>query len=364
MSPPGRSEGENRRAQPEGAPVKRRVYVAYTGGTFGMVPTADGLRPGHGLAQALQSRLPPPGSGGLPHWDLHEYPRLIDSAEAQPLDWHRIAADIAARYDDYDGFVVVHGTDTMAYTASALSFALAGLRKPVVVTGAQIPLALPRSDAPGNLAAALQVAGGPPLPEVTLCFGSRLLRGNRATKVSAEAFDAFDSPNHPPLGRLGIGVAVDWPRVRPMPAREAFEVLPPSSREVLLLRLHPGLSVALLERLLAPPVAALVLQGYGAGNAPVGLPGFVDALAAARARGVVVVNVSQCAHGRVDPGLYATGSGLAAAGVVGGHDMTAEAALTRLHHLLALGLEPDEIRRRLREPCCGEFTPSLSETRT
>ncbi len=341
--------------------MSRRVYVAYTGGTFGMVTTADGLQPGRGLAQALQSRLPAADSGALPQWDLHEYPRLIDSAEAQPGDWHIIAADIAARYDAYDGFVIIHGTDTMAYTASALSFALAGLRKPVVVTGAQIPLALPRSDAPGNLAAALQVAGGPPLPEVALCFGSRLLRGNRATKVSAEAFDAFDSPNHPPLGRVGIGVAIDRSRVLPMPAREAFEVVAPSPREVLLLRLHPGLSVALLERMLAPPVAALVLQGYGAGNAPVGLPGFVETLAAASARGVVIVNVSQCAQGRVDPGLYATGSGLAAAGVIGGHDMTAEAALTRLHHLLALGLDAGEIRQRLHQPCCGEFTPSPTE---
>lgn len=337
--------------------MSRRVHVAYTGGTFGMVPTADGLRPGRGLAPLLQSKLPPAGRDGLPHWDLHEYPRLIDSADAQPADWHRIATDIASHYDAYDGFVVIHGTDTLAFTASALSFALAGLRKPVVVTGAQVPLAQSRSDAAGNLEAALRIAGGAPLPEVMVCFGSRLLRGNRATKVSAEAFDAFDSPNHPPLGRVGIGIAIDRARLLPMPAREAFELVPPTPREVLLLRLHPGLSAALLERLLAPSVAALVLQGYGAGNAPVGLPGFVDALAAASARGVVIVNVSQCAQGRVDPGLYATGTGLAAAGVVSGRDMTAEAALTRLHHLLALGLEPGEIRHRLRQPCCGEFTP-------
>jgi L-asparaginase len=292
----------------------------------------------------------------MPHWELHEYAHLIDSAEAQPRDWHAIAADIAARYDAYDGFVVIHGTDTMAYTASALSFALAGLRKPVIVTGAQIPLAMPRSDAPGNLAGALLIAALSPLPEVCLYFGGKLLRGNRATKVSAVDFEAFDSPNHPPLGRLGIRVEIDRQRVLPMPAREAFELAEPVAREVALLRLHPGLSVALLERMLAPTVAGLVLQSYGAGNGPVGLQGFVEALAAASARGVVIVNVSQCARGRVDPALYATGSPLAAAGVVGGHDMTVEAALTKLHHLLSLGIDAGEVRRRLQQPCCGELT--------
>jgi L-asparaginase len=340
--------------------MNRHVCVAYTGGTFGMRPAAGGLRLDRGLAQALQALLPP-GRDGMPDWELHEYAQPIDSAEAQPRDWHAIAADIAARYDAYDGFVVVHGTDTMAYTASALSFALAGLRKPVVVTGAQIPLAMPRSDAPANLAGSLLIAGGPPLPEVAICFGGKLLRGNRATKVSAADFDAFDSPNHAPLGRVGIDVAIDRQRVLPMPAREAFEVVAPTASEVVVLRLHPGLSVAQLERMLAPTVAGVLLQSYGAGNGPVGLPGFVDALAAASARGVVVVNVSQCARGRVDQGLYATGSPLAAAGVIGGHDMTVEAALTKLHHLLSLGMDAGEVRHRMQRPCCGEFTPPAGD---
>jgi L-asparaginase len=261
--------------------VTARILVAYTGGTFGMRPAAGGWRPDGGLASALRERLPAPGQGGLPRWDLHEDEPPIDSAEAQPRDWHRIASGIAARYDDYDGFVVIHGTDTMAYSAAALSFALAGLRKPVIVTGAQIPLAQARSDAPGNLADALRVAAQAALPEVGICFGGRLLRGNRATKVSTDAHDAFDSPNFPPLGRVGSEVQIDRPRVLPMPAREAFELAEPTSREVVLLRLYPGLTTALLERVLAPALAGLVLQTYGSGNGPVGQPGFVDALAAA-----------------------------------------------------------------------------------
>jgi L-asparaginase len=341
--------------------VTKRIYVAYTGGTFGMTRTPRGYRPQPGLAARLAGLLPAAGEAGMPAWELHEYARPIDSAEAGPPDWHAIASDIAARYDDHDGFVVIHGTDTMAYTASALSFALIGTRKPVIVTGAQIPLAEPRSDARDNLLAALLIAANHPLPEVCLYFHGRLLRGNRATKVSSVAFDAFASPNWPLLGRVGIAIAIDHRAVLAPPECEAFVLADPAGAgEVALLRLYPGLSVARIARLLEPPLAGLVLQSYGAGNGPVGLPGFVDALAAASARGTVIVNVSQCAEGGIDPRKYATGSALAEAGVVGARDMTVEAALAKLHHLLARGLGAGAVRQRFDEPLCGEcaFPPT------
>ncbi|HRP97514.1 MAG TPA: asparaginase [Rhodocyclaceae bacterium] len=335
--------------------MTKRIYVAYTGGTFGMTRTPSGYQPQPGLAQRLAGLLPAAGEAGMPAWELHEYARLIDSAEAGPRDWHAVARDITARYDDYDGFVVIHGTDTMAYTASALSFALAGVKKPVIVTGAQIPLAEPRSDARDNLLAALLIAANHPLPEVCLYFHGRLMRGNRATKVSSVAFDAFASPNWPVLGRVGIAITIDRRAVLAPPEREAFVLTDPAGAgEVALLRLYPGLSVGWLVRLLEPPLAGLVLQSYGAGNGPVGLPGFVDALAAASAHGTVIVNVSQCAEGGIDPRKYATGSALADAGVVGASDMTVEAALTKLHHLLARGLGADTVRQRFAEPLCGE----------
>lgn len=337
--------------------MTRRIYVAYTGGTFGMKATADGYKPDTGIEHKLRKMLPAAGRGGMPHWELHEYERLIDSAEAQPSDWHAIATDLASRYDDYDGFVVIHGTDTMAYTAAALSFALAGLRKPVIVTGAQIPLSVPRSDAAGNLLGALLIAAQHALPEVCLYFNGTLLRGNRATKVSSSSFDAFDSPNHPPLGRVGIDIVVDRHLALPVPAREAFEIVAPGGHEIALLRVHPGLTPAQCRRLLAPPLGGLLLQTYGAGNGPVGMPGFVEALADATARGVVVVNVTQCARGSVDAALYATGSALAEAGVVAGRDLTVEAALTKLEHLLSLGLDADEARRRMPLALCGEVGP-------
>lgn len=337
----------------------KKVYIAYTGGTFGMKPTPEGYQPDRGLADALAAVLPPAGRAGMPAWTLSEYAHLIDSAEAQPRDWHTIASDIAARYAAFDGFVIVHGTDTMAYTASALSFALAGLRKPVIVTGSQVPLCEARSDARDNLLGALLIAANHCVPEVCLYFNGRLLRGNRATKVSGADFDAFDSPNCAPLGRAGIEIAIDRARLLPMPASEAFELAAAGGREVAVLKLYPGLSVARLERMLDPPLAGLVLQTYGAGNGPVGLPGFVAALSAARARGVVIANISQCPRGRVDPSKYATGSALAAAGVVGGHDMTVEAAVTKLHHLLALGLDADDVRRRFGHACRGELSPAV-----
>lgn len=334
----------------------KKLYIAYTGGTFGMKPTPEGYQPDTGLAASLAAILPPTGQNGMPAWTLHEYAQLIDSAESQPHDWHRIACDIAAHYHEYDGFVVLHGTDTLAYTASALSFALAGLRKPVIVTGSQIPLCEARNDARDNLIGAMLIAANHPVPEVCVYFNGRLLRGNRTTKVSGTELAAFDSPNYTPLGCVGIEIVIDRARLLPMPAHEAFELAAPGEQEVAVLKLYPGLSVARLERMLAPPLAGLVLQTYGTGNGPVGLPGFVAALAAASKRGVVIVNITQCPRGRVDQSKYATGSALAAAGVISGLDMTVEAALTKLHHLLALGLQADEIRARFGDEICGELS--------
>lgn len=319
-----------------------------------MKPTGVGYVPDGGLAATLATILPAAGKDGMPAWDLVEYERPIDSAEAQPADWHTIAADIAARYADYDGFVVIHGTDTMAYTASALSFALQGVRKPVIVTGSQIPLCEVRNDARNNLTSALWIAARYSVPEVGLFFHDRLLRGNRATKLDSAAFAAFDSPNHPVLARVGINIELNAAAVLPMPGAEQFQVIKPGTQEVAVLRLYPGLTSARLQHMLAPPLAGLVLQSYGAGNGPVAMPGFLDALDAASARGTVIVNLTQCQRGGVDQTKYATGSALADAGVVGGGDLTLEAAVAKLHYLLSCGLEPDAVRRQMPLPLCGE----------
>jgi L-asparaginase len=300
------------------------------------------------LAQKL------PATGSLPRHTLHQYAMPIDSANATPADWQRIARDIAARYAEHDGFVVLHGTDTMAYTAAALSFMLRGLRKPVIVTGAQVPLGEARTDAQQNLVCALQLAASEQLSEVALCFNQRLLRGNRATKVSTSSFDAFDTPNYPALAELGIDVQWNLPALLPRPACEAFE-LPEYTARILSLRFVPGMPLQAVQALLDLRPQALILECYGSGNAPDRDPALLRMLADASAAGVVLVACSQALHGRVTLGTYAAGAGMSGAGVVGAADMTFEAVFAKLHHLFGLGLSPAQVRTGLQRDLSGEL---------
>ncbi|PWV64372.1 asparaginase [Plasticicumulans acidivorans] len=335
--------------------MKPRVWVAYTGGTIGMVPSASGYVPAPGFLARLRQALPQLDAPTVPDFELYEYAELLDSANMRPDDWNRIAADIAARHDAYDGFVVLHGTDTMAYTASALSFMLEGLRKPVILTGSQIPLCEPRNDARDNLLDALILAGHCGIAEVCVAFNGVLLRGNRTTKVKAEGLGAFESPNLPPLAELGIDIRIHRERVR-APAALPFRLRPFGDAEVAALRLFPGIRADFLRRALAEPLAGLVLEAYGAGNGPARDPDVLAALTQASARGVVIVVVTQCLEGRAELGTYAAGSALAAAGCVGGQDMTAEAALTKLAYLFAEGLSAAEVRAAIRCDLRGELS--------
>jgi L-asparaginase len=327
---------------------RRRIYVAYVGGTIGMQATDGGYAPvpGH-LTAEVRDR--PELHAEL---TINEYEPLLDSANARPADWLRIARDIAARRDDFDGFVVLHGTDTMAYTASALAFLLRGLAKPVVVTGSQIPLGVLRSDGRQNFLTAVLVAARADVKEVCLVFGARILRGCRAVKASASGFDAFASPNLPPLGEAGVEIEVDAPRLR---AAEPGTIALPEALDahVSLLRLYPGMPASLLEAALAEPAQGLVLEAYGAGTVPDALR---DALQTGAQRGVVTAVVSQCVDGRVDLNAYATSAPLVAAGAVGGLDMTTEAAYAKLVVLLSEGRAPDAVRALLQQDLAGELT--------
>lgn len=334
--------------------MSKRILILYTGGTIGMRRTDAGYVPEPGLDRLLTGRLPPEG---MPAFEVLEYERLIDSANIQPDDWQRIGTDIAARYDDFDGFVVLHGTDTMAYTASSLSFMLQGLDKPVIVTGSQIPMRELRNDAHNNLLTALLLAADYAIPEVCLYFNGHLLRGNRSTKAKAEDFDAFASPNHPMLGEVGIHISVHHDAVFRSPRPRDFQTPDYSDPQVGVVRLFPGITTGFLEAVLAQPLRGLVIQGYGVGNAPVALPGFLQALGRAADRGVVIVDVTQCQQGHVDLTQYAAGSALVQAGVVSGFDMTVEAALTKLVHLTALDLPADAVRRHMATNLAGELTP-------
>ena len=246
--------------------MRRRVHLAHTGGTIGMRRTAAGYAPEAGyLAQELAG-LQELRHAEMPEWELYEHDPILDSSNLRPSHWLGIARDIVARADDFDGFVVLHGTDTMAYTASALAFMLRGLGKPVVLTGSQIPLFELRSDGRENLLTAMLIAAAePPIPEVGLCFGARLLRGCRAVKVNASGFDAFDSPNCSPLANVGVDIEVDWNVVR---APEGPESALPERLDATVgaLRLFPGISAELVRNALRAAAARTRARGLRRGQ--------------------------------------------------------------------------------------------------
>jgi L-asparaginase len=334
---------------------RKRIYVAYVGGTIGMKATDNGYAPVPGHLTAQVRNRPELHVAEVPELSIGEYEPLLDSANARPSDWLRIARDLAAQRGDYDGFVVLHGTDTMAYTASALAFLLRGLGKPVVVTGSQIPLGVLRSDGRQNFLTAVLVAARDDVREVCLVFGSQILRGCRAVKASASGFEAFSSPNMTPLGAAGVEIALDGARLR---AGAPGAIALPSSLDapVGLLRLYPGMPAALLRAAMAPPIRGLILEAYGAGTVPDGDLALLCALREGAERGVVVVVVSQCVDGRVDLGAYATSAPLVEAGAVGGLDMTTEAAYAKLVVLLSEGHSAGSVRELMASDLAGELT--------
>ena len=342
-------------------PLNTSVLLIYTGGTIGMIEnTATGALENFNFEQ-LQRHIPELQKFNFPI-DTYQFDPPMDSSDMEPDMWRKLVHIIHENYDLYHGFVILHGTDTMAYTASALSFMLEGLDKPVILTGSQLPIGVLRTDGKENLMTSIEIAaaqdkdGKALVPEVCIFFENHLLRGNRTTKINAENFNAFRSYNYPTLATAGIHIKYDYDRIRkadpktPMHPHYVFDT------NVVILTIFPGIQENIVKTVLnTPGLRAVVLKTYGSGNAPQ-KPWFIQLLKEATQRGIVIVNISQCSTGMVEMARYETGLHLLDAGVISGYDATVESVLTKLMFLLGHGLSPREVRNEMSRSIAGEFT--------
>ncbi len=342
-------------------PRHSSVLLIYTGGTIGMIKN-----PETGALESFNFDLLLEQVPELKRFDCristHTFMPPIDSSDMTPEHWAALVQIIDTNYQFFDGFVILHGTDTMAYTASALSFMLENLGKPVILTGSQLPMGMLRTDGKENLITAIEIAsaqrpdGSPMVPEVCIYFKETLMRGNRTTKINAEQFNAFRSFNYPELATAGIHIRYNEHLIRrPNPLRPMkphFRV----DTSVVVLTLFPGIRQELVHTILHQPgLKAVVLRTFGAGNAPQ-IPWLKEELTEAGRKGIVLVNITQCQAGSVHMGLYETSLPLLDAGLVSGYDSTPECAITKLMFLLGHELPAEEIRRLMNSDLCGEIT--------
>ena len=335
----------------------KKVLIINTGGTIGMKKTDRGYTPVEGFLSSAIKSISDMSREDFPSWELFEMSPLLDSSNMAVAEWNKIASVIYEAYDRYDGFVVLHGTDTMAYTASALSFILKGLSKPVILTGSQIPLSELRSDGRDNLITSVLIAGEGVISEVALYFCGKLLRGNRAMKMSSDGLVAFDSPNYPHLADVGITVRYNTSALlKKSNAPQSLKLSYFKDIPIGVLKVFPGIQFGLFADIMTDKLSGIVLETFGAGNIPGSGNELLPIIEKAFLAGSVIAVCSQCPAGTVSLGAYETSSSLKRAGAVSGRDMTTEAAVAKLYYLFSLDIGKDELKALMERDLCGELS--------
>ena len=340
--------------------MTKSVLIIYTGGTIGMVndPATGALCPFD--FEQIAKAVPEIREFGF---SINSYtlPEIIDSSDLKPALWADLCQIILDKYDQYSGFVILHGTDTMAYSAAALSFMLNNLTKPVVFTGSQLPIGTIRTDGRENLIAALEIAaatieGKAVVPEVCILFGAKLFRGNRTTKINAESFDAFQSFNYPPLAEIGIHIHYNYGAIDYSPRTEKVSASTEMNTHIAILKIFPGIRPELLESVIQTPgLKGLILETYGSGNAPTDAI-FLNKIQQACEKGIIIYNVTQCQGGTVEMGRYETSTALINVGVTSGYDITTEAAVCKMMYVLGQQKDANETKKSLNSALKGEIT--------
>ena len=341
---------------------KSALLLIYTGGTIGMKQDMKDLTLKPFDFSQILDEVPEIRKFAF-KIDTYSFEPPIDSSDVEPSLWQDLARLIKEKYEDYDGFIILHGTDTMSYSASALSFMLDGLTKPVIFTGSQLPIGVPRTDGKENLISAVEIAsakdeeGHPAVPEVCVCFDSLLMRGNRSTKVNSEVFRAFQSPNFPPLAEAGINIRYNNEYIRkPNDWYQSLTINTDLDTRVSILKIHPGITPEVVRNILCgKDTRAIIMETYGSGNAPT-RDWFLDIVKESSAMNKIIVNVTQCLAGTVNMNIYANGKALERAGVIDGYDSTTESALAKLFYLMGKNRDNEWVKAMMGRNLKGEIS--------
>jgi len=331
-----------------------KILIINTGGTIGMIKTDKGYVPNLEKFHENLNKMPELKDGAICSWDIYDMEPLLDSSNMMVEDWNKIGEIIHQNYEKYTGFVVLHGTDTMAYTASALSFMLENLGKPVIITGSQIPICEIRSDGKDNIIAAMMIAADNKVNEVCIYFRGELLRGNRAIKYSADGFMAFKSPNAPNLAEAGIAINYNEALLLQKPT-ELFSFQKLENIPIGVIKVFPGIQFDLFSNIMTERLKGVVIETFGAGNIPSSAKSLLPIIEKALSNGTVVTVCTQCPQGTVLLGTYETSNALKEAGAVSGKDMTTEAAIAKMYYLFSKGYEIEKICRLMETNMRGEI---------